>query len=315
MKNSPGGGCRLSSSSTASTLFLFGRLLIGGGQFFWPSLLMLILWGPVHEMFAIYDIRVSNPLLISMVLLFLIGGLFLTIGYWVRTTCAILTFFGVAFLLWKMRFWQLDGFQRYIIETLALNFLVVAGGMLYFINCGPGRYGVSCREPRWLKGDHSTALLILIARLLIGGVFLYHGVMKIAQWPLYYGLLLENRIGFPMTVLVMISAIETLGGLFIIMGWRVRIAALVVLIYFIFILIGSWESWETSLEYMIVIRSPSAEQIFRRELLPVSELLRMKFFSDHIGIFGTLLLVVGSPKVGYHAEIHLARNGEIRDGE
>lgn len=301
----PGPGCA-PRTHAQSTLFFIGRLLIGGGQFFWTSLLVLILWHPIQIILGTYELNLPSWFLISLTLVYLIGGLSIVLGYWTRSSCCLLILLGALLLCWKMSFWTAQGYQRPIIEMLVMNYLMIIGGMIYLITCGPGGYAPCCREGKWVRGPRLTAGLIFIARFLIGGVFVWHGVSKIGEWPIYHGLLLENQMTTPELILVIAATVETLGGLCILFGWKVRIVALILAIYFLFILIASWGDWEISVQYLVLIPSPVQEWIFEEEVLSASYLLRMKFFADHLAIFGTLLLLMGCPKLGYHAEIRIS---------
>lgn len=77
--------------------------------------------------------------------------------------------------------------------------------------------------PRPSRTDWSLALL----RLVIGGVFLAHGVQKIVTWGVSGGVPFFRDVGIPLPIIAapLVAGIETAGGVAIILGLTTRSAA------------------------------------------------------------------------------------------
>lgn len=71
-----------------------------------------------------------------------------------------------------------------------------------------------------------TTPAALIGRLLLGGFFLYYGLTKFAGLAGTAGYIASVGLPMPMAGAVFAAAIETLGGLALLLGFQARIAAL-----------------------------------------------------------------------------------------
>ncbi len=71
-----------------------------------------------------------------------------------------------------------------------------------------------------------TTPAALAGRLLLGGFFLFFGLTKFASLPGTAGYIASVGLPLPMAGAVFAAALETLGGLALLLGWQARIAAL-----------------------------------------------------------------------------------------
>lgn len=83
----------------------------------------------------------------------------------------------------------------------------------------------------------------LIGRLLIALPFLNFGTYKLTNWDMLVGWLAFKGLPMPEFLLAMSIAIELLGGVFLILGWKVRYASALLFLYLIpviFIMHNFW---------------------------------------------------------------------------
>ncbi len=73
--------------------------------------------------------------------------------------------------------------------------------------------------------------LLLLARLLIGGVFLATGVMKLTDISQFAGYLATMGLPAPQAMALLAALVEFIGGLAIVLGLQLRLAALVLIAF------------------------------------------------------------------------------------
>ncbi len=76
-----------------------------------------------------------------------------------------------------------------------------------------------------------TTPAALAGRLLLGGFFLFFGLMKFASLGGTAGYIASVGLPMPMAGAVFAAALETLGGLALLLGWQARIAALALAVF------------------------------------------------------------------------------------
>lgn len=83
----------------------------------------------------------------------------------------------------------------------------------------------------------------LVGRILIGGIFLVSGVLKIPHWSAEAAQMTAH--GMPAVPLFLgaATAIEILGGLALVLGWQTRTAALVLFLYLIPVTVVMHNFW------------------------------------------------------------------------
>lgn len=94
---------------------------------------------------------------------------------------------------------------------------------------------------------HNTDLGLLILRIIIGGLFIYHGTMKLSDMSGTVGFF--NMLGYGVFWAWVVSLLETIGGVAILIGYGDKIASSLLSIQMIFIIvfmkrgmpIGKWE--------------------------------------------------------------------------
>lgn len=73
-----------------------------------------------------------------------------------------------------------------------------------------------------IKGN--TGLALLLIRVAVGGVFLAHGLQKVLNLDMTIGFF--TSLGLPAFVAYLVTAVETLGGLAVLLGVGVQTASL-----------------------------------------------------------------------------------------
>ncbi|MCX6995331.1 MAG: DoxX family protein [Chlamydiae bacterium] len=73
--------------------------------------------------------------------------------------------------------------------------------------------------------------LALLGRVIIGALFLISGLMKIKYWASMVQVVASIELPYPALLLGLGTAIEILGGISIILGYRTRIGALMLIVF------------------------------------------------------------------------------------
>ncbi len=76
-----------------------------------------------------------------------------------------------------------------------------------------------------------TTPAALAGRLLLGGFFLFFGLTKFASLGGTAGYIASVGLPMPMAGAVFAAALETLGGLALLLGWQARLAALALAVF------------------------------------------------------------------------------------
>jgi putative oxidoreductase len=74
---------------------------------------------------------------------------------------------------------------------------------------------------------------MLAGRILMSILFLFSGTMKIRLWPMFTGLLVGKHLPAPQAALAGALLIELVGGLCVLVGFKIRLASLVMFLYLI----------------------------------------------------------------------------------
>jgi len=116
-----------------------------------------------------------------------------------------------------------------------------------------------------------TTPAALVGRLLLGGFFLYYGLGKFAALQGTAGYIGSVGLPLPMAGAVFAAAIETLGGLALLLGFQARIAALALAAFTVVATVIFHAFWAVP-----------ADQAFVQQLM----------FMKNIGVVGGLLALV-----------------------
>jgi putative oxidoreductase len=89
------------------------------------------------------------PAAVFGVLIELVGGLALVLGYRVRETALLLTLFLLATILVGHRFWEFEGAARRMQVIHIKKNVAIAGGFLALLVAGAGRYAIYVRSRQY----------------------------------------------------------------------------------------------------------------------------------------------------------------------
>ncbi|MDE1179679.1 DoxX family protein [Paraburkholderia sp.] len=88
--------------------------------------------------------------------------------------------------------------------------------------------------------------VILIARIALAVLFLWGGVMKLLGYAGFVGYLQSKGVPFVQVAAPVAAAIETLGGLFLILGFQIRPLALLMAVYTIATAVLGHDFWNVT---------------------------------------------------------------------
>lgn len=277
---------------SCSGILMVARLFIGAGCLLWMGIGMVSNWSEVSQFLNAYGLHVDLPFLWVAVPFLVITGILILLGFWIRTTCAVLFCASLPFLFFRLGFWGLGGFQAYVAQTFFMSTSALMGGFVLLMLTGPGQFAISAHESDWSKMAEFRAWGLLIARILIGGcLFVWSGVWTLFDWETNKAILQVSDIPAPGLVLSCMVAIELIGGLMILFGWRHRLAAWVLLFYWAATLVTVHRFWSIEGVSSYVINSGTVVQTFVEEIYSDDPILQMKYFMDGMGVIGSLLVL------------------------
>lgn len=265
-----------------------GRILIGGGQFLWPALMVLFWWDLVVASLNQWGIEMPRQLAGVIAAFFLVGGALILLGYWCRTAAAAIFVVGLIFGLLRLQFWTLSGFQAEIAQRFLVSFVIVLGGMVILFLDGGRELSLPDKEPTFAYRPVLRSWGVLVARILIGGGFVWRALWDLLDWPGQVELLGAAGFHLPELLVGLSIAAQGICGLSIIVGFGVRWAALLLAALMIVAALVVERFWGATLHYLQETTATSSES-FRND-----RLLHMKFFADHLGVLGTLFLLIST---------------------
>jgi len=71
----------------------------------------------------------------------------------------------------------------------------------------------------------------LVGRILLGGFFLWNGIEEILNFSATTTIFLNAKLPYPMTLALIAAGIEVLGGILLVVGLKVRIVAMILILY------------------------------------------------------------------------------------
>ena len=74
-------------------------------------------------------------------------------------------------------------------------------------------------------------LFSLLGRIIIGALFLISGLMMVKYWPSMVEVITNKGLPYPILFLGIATALEILGGIFVILGYRTRLGAWFLIIF------------------------------------------------------------------------------------
>lgn len=255
--------------------------------------MVLIAWPLVVASLHLWGIEVGHGLAGVFAVFFLVGGGLIVLGYWCRTTAAILFIVGLIFALTCLQFWSLDGLQEEIVQRFFVNFMILMGGTVILMLDGGGALSLGDREPTLDYRPGIRNWGALLARLLVGAGFLWHSIWDLIDWSEQVELIQAAGFAFPALLVTLSIIIQGVGALFILTGMWVRWSAAVLACFILFVALTANRFWGPTFHYFI----QTGEVVPLERLAAIywtDRLLNMKFFSDHLGILGTLLLLISS---------------------
>jgi putative oxidoreductase len=88
-----------------------------------------------------------------------------------------------------------------------------------------------CSQESFLMTRPVDSGVILIARLALAVLFLWGGVMKLLGYAGFVGYLHSKGVPFVQIAAPLATAVEALGGLFLVLGFKIRPLALIMAVY------------------------------------------------------------------------------------
>lgn len=79
--------------------------------------------------------------------------------------------------------------------------------------------------------EWSDILAPLVGRILLGGYFLWTGIISSLNFPSLVGNIAQSGVSAPIAVSIIFILIQVLGGCAVVVGWQTRIASLVLASY------------------------------------------------------------------------------------
>jgi putative oxidoreductase len=90
------------------------------------------------------------------------------------------------------------------------------------------------------------SLIILIARLALSVLFLWSGVMKLLGYSAFVGYMQAKGVPFVPVAAALATAIEVIGGIFLILGFLIRPLGLVMALYTILTAVLGHDFWNVT---------------------------------------------------------------------
>ena len=91
----------------------------------------------------------------------------------------------------------------------------------------------------------TQSFMILLSRIFIGVLFIYYGILEAGHWSYSVGYLMSMGIPASQILVAGTIALDFLGGIFVILGYRMRFGAWLLVISMILsmvILFGMWKN-------------------------------------------------------------------------
>jgi putative oxidoreductase len=88
-----------------------------------------------------------------------------------------------------------------------------------------------------------ASTLMLIGRILFAILFLFSGIYKLIYFNIFLPGLVEKNVPLPYYALWIAAIIEILGGLALLVGWKVRCVAIILILYLIPVTIIMHDFW------------------------------------------------------------------------
>ncbi len=106
--------------------------------------------------------------------------------------------------------------------------------------------------------DWTLAYAPLFGRILVGGFFLWNGIQAVLNLDATVGLFIQSGLPQPAGLAVLAAALEVVGGIALVVGFKTRLSAILLAIYLVLIstlLIKTLDSVQTQtlLEHMAII--------------------------------------------------------------
>lgn len=279
----------MESEREYSGALLIARLLIGVGQFIVPSLIAMFAWEQVELFLATYGLATPQYAVRFLGFLFTFAGFMVAAGLLCRKVSLSLLAIGVVIAFWKLRFWELEGYQQWMERTAFAHLLLIEGGLLLLLIIGPGRYAVLSNERDWRLLLPSLADWgVLVGRILIGGTLVWMAICQIVHWETTLDLLEAQGVPWPRAGGIISVLAELIGGGLILLGWRQRVGAVILITYFALTALLLHPFWAPL--GMEPTLSSESVHAYLMDVYPSDGLLHARFLFDQIAIIGALLL-------------------------
>jgi len=278
-----------------SIALLVGRLFVGIFHCIAPAVVALAVWAQLEIFAETYGVGLSFTWsrILAMVLLFL--GLAIAVGVWVRLFSLVTAILTAISLVTVYSFWSLSGFQHYVVRLLFQHQLVVLGSVLIYAAIGGGRHALVHHEMRSLTRPLFGDWANLLSRLFMGGGFLWMAICGVVEWDVHILFLKGSSIPFPDFVHTIAFMMQFLGGLLILVGFRHRFAAILMMVYVVAVLLFVHQPFDLSLFDAVAAKKGIDIETFIVEVYPSDRLLRTQFLFSHLAILGGLLALWVAP--------------------
>jgi len=280
-------------SHNCSLRLLLARLFLGGGYFLWSAAAIFLAWKSVRLFIASYGFDLHAGLLAFIGAIYFLIAVMVLSGYWIRTACAVAFCLSLPFLFFRLSFWGTAGFQAMVAQNLFMTTAAIMGGLSLLMLTGAGNYSLRSKERDWSESPTFRSWGLLLARILIGGCFfIWSAIWKLTDWHTQITILQAWKIPLPNVVLIAMFAIELIGGLMILVGYRHRIAAWILAAYVALVAVVLHPFWAVSApDEPIDIGDGGVAGIFINHVFVLDRLLQAKLFMDSLGIIAALLVL------------------------
>lgn len=253
---------------------------------------MLLEWTSVDRFLNQYGLHLGGSFLGIVSILLILGGLLVLLGYWIRMACAVLFCAALPLLFFRLGFWGLAGVQAYVAQTFFMTTAALMGGLVLFMLTGGGDYVIRSREGDWGAAHEFREWGLLLARLLIGGcLFIWDAIWMLFEWEANRQILDVNLIPAPSLVLGCMVVIELVGGAMILFGWRQRVAAWILALYWALTLLAIHRFWSVSATETYTLTQGTLVKTFIEQIYSKDRLLQAKYFLDGLGVIAALLVL------------------------
>lgn len=123
------------------SIMLMGRMMLSS-MFLVAGICKLMHFDMTLAAMILVGLPYANILLVAVIVIELLGGLMIFVGYKARFAAMILFFFLIPVTIFYHDFWLWQGDATVMSMYIVLKNMAIAGGMLYIMASGAGRFSI-----------------------------------------------------------------------------------------------------------------------------------------------------------------------------